>query len=165
LDGTLRETNGGHELRFERHLKHPVEEVWAALTEPERLVAWLAQAEVELAPGGRVQLTWLNSPSVARGTVTAFDPPRLVEYSTDIHGRLRWELQPEGHGCLLTFTCTLADNIKEHLARNLAGWHVHLDHLADALEGHTVDWPRWTEDYMGRWTEYHDRYAAKLAKR
>ncbi|MEA2587510.1 MAG: hypothetical protein QOH66_437, partial [Actinomycetota bacterium] len=27
-------------LRFERHLAHPVEKVWRALTEPEQLRSW-----------------------------------------------------------------------------------------------------------------------------
>jgi uncharacterized protein YndB with AHSA1/START domain len=162
MDGSVRKTNEGYQFHFERHLNHPVEKVWAALTEPERLVAWLAQAQLDPALGGSDEQ---GNQTVARGTVTAFDPPRLVEYNLDIHGRLRWELQPEGGGCLLTFTCTLPATVNEHLERYLAGWHVHLDHLADALEGQKVDWPRWTEDYMGRWTEYHDRYAARLAER
>lgn len=154
------------ELRFERHLQHPAEKVWAALTQPERLVDWLAEAEVEHVQGGRMQLRWLNTDAsgnhtVARGTVTQFDPPRLVEYDTDIHGRLRWQLKPEDEGCLLTFTCILPANF-EHVAQNLAGWHIHLDHLADALQGQKVNWPRWQEDYWARWSEYHDRYRARL---
>ena len=59
--------------------------------------------------GGRVVLTWQNTDNegntaVARGTVSALDPPRLLELDTDIHGRLRWELEPDGDGTLLTFT-------------------------------------------------------------
>lgn len=164
--GTFQQTPEGYKLRFERHFQHSVEKVWAALTQPEQLVAWLAEAEVDLTQGGRIQLRWLNSHdygnyTVARGTVTTVDPPRMVEYDTDIHGRLRWELEPEAGGCRLTFTC-IARLSGEELARNLAGWHIHLDHLAAALEGRKVDWPRWQADHWARWTEYHDHYAAAV---
>jgi uncharacterized protein YndB with AHSA1/START domain len=60
-DGTLETRDGVHALRFERHLAHPIEKVWAALTEPDRMAEWLAAAEVDLVEGGRVRLTWLNT--------------------------------------------------------------------------------------------------------
>ena len=95
-DGTLERRDDHQVLRFERRLDHPVERVWRALTEPDELAAWLALAELELTEGGRVVLTWQNTDpdgntAVARGTVSALDPPRLLELDTDIHGRLRWE--------------------------------------------------------------------------
>ena len=33
-DGTLETRDGRHVLRYERRLAHPVERVWAALTQP-----------------------------------------------------------------------------------------------------------------------------------
>jgi uncharacterized protein YndB with AHSA1/START domain len=164
MEGTVREVDGLHEIRYERRLNHPIEKVWAAITQPAGLIGWLAEAEVELALGGRVQLRWLNTKEpgdsiVARGTVTAFDPPHLVEYDTDIHGRLRWELKAQGEGCLLIFTCTIALS-PEQLLSHTAGWHIHLDHLAEALNGQPVDWPRWWTDHYPRWQAIHDRYAA-----
>ena len=41
---------------FHRHYAKPIEKVWAALTTPERLADWLADAEIELRLGGRIQL-------------------------------------------------------------------------------------------------------------
>ena len=82
-DGTL-ERRGGHQvIRFERRLGHPVERVWRALTDPDEIAAWLALADLELEEGGRVVLTWQNTDddgntAVARGTVSALDPPRLL---------------------------------------------------------------------------------------
>lgn len=164
--GTFQVTAEVYRLRFERHFAHPVEKVWGALTQPDQLIAWLAEAEVDLTQGGRMQLRWLNSHdygsyTVARGTVITVNPPRLVEYDTDMHGRLRWELAPAEGGCLLTFTC-IASFSWEELARCLAGWHIHLDHLEQALQGNPVDWPRWKADHWVRWTEYHDHYAASV---
>jgi uncharacterized protein YndB with AHSA1/START domain len=165
--GSVSVREGRYVLRFERHLPHPIERVWAALTDPDELIGWLARAEVDLVEGGRIELHWLNTDeqgnsAVARGTLTRVEPPRLLEYDTDIHGLLRWELRENGDGCVLTFT-NVTPAPEDNLPLVLAGWHIHLDHLADALRGHLVDWPRWNDDQMGRWTEYRDAYAAGLA--
>jgi uncharacterized protein YndB with AHSA1/START domain len=162
-DGTLETRGGNHVLCFQRRLDHSVERVWAALTEPEELVKWLAAAKLDLVEGGHVELRWLNTDeegntAISRGAITELDPPRVIEYDSDIQGLLRWELREDSNGCVLTFTNTLPAN--EYVARSLAGWHIHLEHLADALAGHPVNWPTWTRDYYGRWTEHHERYSA-----
>jgi uncharacterized protein YndB with AHSA1/START domain len=180
-DGTLELVGGKHVLRFERRLDHPVERVWAAITEPAELVGWLADGELDLVEGGAVELRWQNPISeelaakygielpddhdpgevpVVRGTITRIEAPRLIEYDTDLHGLLRWELRPEGAGCVLTLTSTLPP-MEDHLAAQiLAGWHAHLDWLVEALAGHPVDWSDWPIDH---WAEHRDRYAATLA--
>jgi uncharacterized protein YndB with AHSA1/START domain len=163
-DGTFERRDGGYVLRFERHLPHPIERVWAALTEPEQIVAWSASADVDLVQDGEIELRWLNTDeegnsALARGRITRLEPPRLLEYDTDIHGLLHWELREADGGCVLTFT-NVTPAPEDYLTKVLAGWHVHLDFLADALDGRPVDWPNWPVD---RWTEHHDRYAAKLA--
>lgn len=168
MDGTLRIVGDAYELHYTRHLTHSVQQVWRALVEPGRVVEWLAEAEIEPVVGGRVQLRWLNTDeqgntAVARGTVVAIDPTKLLEYVTDIHGRLRWSLQEEGEGALITFTATLPGPIPG-IERILAGWQIHLDHLADALEGRPVNWPTWMADHYGRWSEYRDRYAIMLSQ-
>ncbi len=160
--GTL-ETRGDRSLlRYERHLKHPIDRVWRAITDPDEIVRWLAAAEIDLERAGRVRLEWLNTDehgersehAVAEGRITELDPPRLVVYDTDVHGVLRWELHEEGTGTRLDLTVDIAlpeDNVTE----NRSGWHVHLDFLEDALEGGAVDWPNWPRD---RWAAIHERY-------
>ena len=60
-DGTVeRLDDGRHRISFERRLGHAPERVWAALTDPEQLIAWWGEAEVELRPGGRFDVRWLN---------------------------------------------------------------------------------------------------------
>jgi uncharacterized protein YndB with AHSA1/START domain len=166
-DGTIATRDGRHVMRYERRLDHPVPRVWAAITRPVELRAWLAEADIDLTVGGRVELRWLNTDdegnhAVARGTVTALDPPRLLELDTEPHGVLRFELRDDGAGTALTFTVTTpAPN--EHIASALAGWHIHLEHLADALDGHSVDWPAWGTEHRPRWDELHARYVARDA--
>jgi uncharacterized protein YndB with AHSA1/START domain len=165
-DGTLERRGDGQVIRFERRLDHPVERVWRALTEPDELADWLALADLDLKDGGHVVLTWQNTDpdgntAVARGTVTALDPPRLVEFDTDIHGRLRWELEPDGDGTALKFTAE-AQLPPDWELEVLAGWHIHLDHLEHVLGGGSIDWPNWSRDHMPEWERIRERYAATV---
>jgi uncharacterized protein YndB with AHSA1/START domain len=166
-DGTLETRDGRHVMRYERRLAHPIDRVWAALTQPTELRGWLADADIELVEGGRVQLRWLNTDdegnsAVADGTVTALDAPRLLELDTDPHGILRWELREGDGGTALTFTVSVpAPNEAVDLAR--AGWHIHLEHLADALDGRPVDWPAWRTGHRPRWEQIHRSYGSSGA--
>jgi uncharacterized protein YndB with AHSA1/START domain len=146
-------------LRFERRLAHPVERVWAALTDPAQLIAWWGDAEVELVEGGRFTMRWLNTDDegeafVMHATVTRLEAPTLLETEGDAHGVLRWELQPDADGTLLRFSSTL-ELPEEYRSRTLAGWHFHLDALADVLEGHEVDLVNLPDE---RWEKIHEQY-------
>lgn len=163
-DGRIERRGEAFILRFERHLAHPIEQVWAAITEPEQLLAWLGEAEIEPVSGGHIQVRWLNSDrqgnsAIMQATITQFEPPHLLEYAGDIHGVLRFELREEGTGCCLTFSSTLpAPNA--YLSESLAGWHSHLDFLEEALEGQAVDWTNWP---FARWSRHHERYTRSLS--
>jgi uncharacterized protein YndB with AHSA1/START domain len=162
-DGTVEHRDGRTILRYERRLAHPVQAVWAAITEPARLREWLADADVELREGGAVQLRWLNADeegnqTVMDATVSALDPPRLLEIAGDPHGTLRFELSEDGDGTRLVFT--VARPSDEDLDLVLPGWHIHLEHLADALDGRPVDWSTWGRDHGPRWRELQQAYAA-----
>lgn len=162
--GTVTIIGGRTHLRFERQLLHPVARVWHALTDPIELRAWLAEAEIDPVEGGRVVLRWLNTDeagnrAVAQGKLSRCVPSQTIEFDTDLHGRLRFELTPTAEGCKLVFT-TEGLVPKDFLLRTLAGWHVHLDFLADALEGQKVDWPHWPFD---RWQTIYDQYEAQTA--
>jgi uncharacterized protein YndB with AHSA1/START domain len=164
---TTRLPDGRHQLRYQRTLGHSVARVWAALTEPSELVGWLADAQVELSVGGRIVLRWLNTDdqgntAISTGTIRRLDPPWLLEYDSDIHGLLRWELQELPDGCALTFT-TITPAPLEYLPLVQAGWHIHLDHLADALAGQPVEWARWSPQLRATgsgqcWQDYYDQY-------
>ena len=166
-DGVLERDGDQAVLRFERSRAHPVDRGWAALTEPSEIRGWLADADIDLVPGGRVELRWRNTDqdgnqAVATGTITALDAPRLLEFDTVPHGRLRWELRPDGDATRLTLTVTVP-SADDTVMLALAGWHIHLEHLADALAGRPVDWPRWNEDHLPRWEEIHAQYVAQAS--
>ncbi len=161
-DGTVSHDGDKAVIRFERHLPYPVDEVWSALTEPARVLAWLGDLDIEPRSGGRFDLTWRNpTPDGDRFTmhaiITTFDPPRLLETTGDAHGVLRWELTAQGGGTTLVFTSTL-ELADEFRTRVLAGWHFHLLALAHTLAGGSVDLVELPE-----WNAIHERYLARDA--
>jgi uncharacterized protein YndB with AHSA1/START domain len=144
-------------LRFERRLGHPVERVWAAITDPAEIEAWWGRATVDLREGGAMRIEWLNGDVTMPAAITELDPPRLLEIEGEPHGVLRFELQRDGDGTLLTFT-TRSQIPDELRSKVLAGWHFHLDALEDFLEhGTRIDWPNWPLD---RWQAIHDGHYA-----
>ena len=59
MNGTLHAGEGRFVLRFERRLAHPLEKVWAALTDPAELGHWFPQdVEADLRPGGTIRFTF-----------------------------------------------------------------------------------------------------------
>jgi uncharacterized protein YndB with AHSA1/START domain len=163
-DGVLEKWYGKDVVRFRRRLAHPIEQVWTALTEPGELIGWWGEAEVDLVEGGRFTMRWLNTDehgnsAVMHATITRLEPPNLLETRGDIHGVLRWELSPDGNGTVLTFSSML-DLPEEYRTKVLAGWHFHLDALAETLEGRPVDIVNLPND---RWELVHGQYAARLA--
>jgi uncharacterized protein YndB with AHSA1/START domain len=162
-DGVLEDAGGRKVIRFRRRLAHPVDRVWRALTDPVDLIGWWGDVRVDLVEGGEFTVTWLNTDDEGKGftmhaVITALDPPHLLETSGDAHGVLRWELRPDGGGTELTFSSTL-DLPEEYRTMTIAGWHVHLGALADALAGRSTDLVN-----LPGWPPVHEAYVAKYAR-
>ncbi|GAA2937481.1 hypothetical protein GCM10020221_36550 [Streptomyces thioluteus] len=159
------ETHGDvHTLRYELSLPYPQERVWDAVATPEGLPTWLAAAEpFERREGGAITLRWLNAAgpegagTVAPGRVTAWEPPSVAEYTVEVHGRIRFELErapASVGGTLLHFTNEMPGTDDERLDC-LAGWHHHFEYLLQALAGHPADWPTWSVE---RWEALRREY-------
>ena len=59
IEGKLRSEGDRAGVRFERRYDFAPEEVWSALTDPDRLGRWLANVvELELRVDGRFLLVW-----------------------------------------------------------------------------------------------------------
>ncbi|PXY28530.1 SRPBCC domain-containing protein [Prauserella flavalba] len=147
--GTVHETGDGRcALRFERHVRHAPEKVWAAITEPEHLRSWFpAVVEFDLRPGARlrfgvtaeqVRRYGMDPGHVTEGEVLRADPPRLLEFTWG-EETLRWELSPDGDGgCHVVFTNVVGD--RDTLAPAGAGWHAGLEVMVAQLDGREVGW-------------------------
>lgn len=126
-----------------RRLDHPPAAVWAMLTDPAKLVEWLAPGEIAGEVGGPAKLNFVDSGIVIDSQVAAYEPPRLLEYSWSGPGEpsrpLRWEIAPADEGCVLTLRLKVPDG--EDVARSCAGWEAHLEMLEAALEGVPIKFP------------------------
>jgi uncharacterized protein YndB with AHSA1/START domain len=160
-DAEIRRRGDTYEVVFVRHLKHPVEKVWAALTLPERIAQWFTEmafipdlrlgARVEIGFGRKVPLT---------GAVVALEPPRLFAWSWahDEHpdSVVRCELAPEPGGCVLTFS--QVNMRRGKLAEVAGGWHTCLESLDAAADGRAgVEWTPEREKV------HEQRYDARVA--
>jgi uncharacterized protein YndB with AHSA1/START domain len=160
MDAIVTRVDDRYELRFERRLRHGIAEVWAALTEPGELARWLAPPSRPLTSTGAYELRFDNTEDTARGEVTRVEPPTLLECTWTSRDAaqgsvLRWELRADGDGCRLVLTHVLpAPGCRPELA---AGWHGHLDALADVLAGGSGDWPD------GKWQRLRGEYATRIA--
>lgn len=141
--GTVGKLDDGRSfVRFERLLPHAIEDVWTAITDPEHLAKWFPGIQIDLKLGGDFTIHFggdCEGPPHVEGTVTRLDPPNLLQL-----GGMRWQLEVEGSGCLLTFTDILMDDSasgrtwEEFCNSVLGGWHRYLDVLEDALAGREV---------------------------
>jgi len=124
---------------FVRHLRHPIEKVWAALTTPERLADWFVGADVDLRIGGRITFDGRGL-SNTQMRITVCDPPRALAWAWTIAGKdtlVRFDLTPEPGGSRLTLTHSGVPRAGEGVRR---GWHAHLEALPDAIEGRATSW-------------------------
>jgi uncharacterized protein YndB with AHSA1/START domain len=125
-DGEVREGPDGWTVRFERQLTRPADEVWAALSSDS------ADARV----GGPAPEGFTNG-FVPAGDVTAVQAPTLLEYRWESrangHGRVRWELRPGNGGARLVLTQSGPADLADQRLNALAGWHTHLELLAETL--------------------------------
>jgi uncharacterized protein YndB with AHSA1/START domain len=153
MDGTVRHTDQGYVLRFERHLAHPADVVWAAFAEPGRRASWFFAGRLDLRPEGKVDLA--DSAHGITGKVVSVEPPWLLEFTwvsaeCPEDSVVRFELAPANQGCSLVFTHTVpASANRMNLA---AGWHCHLDALPLALDGEETQWPE------GKWRRTLEHY-------
>lgn len=142
--GSLRTEQRGHAgVHFERLYDATPDEVWAALTNPEQLRGWLADASrLELRPDGRMELQFQGDAETTEGLVREVDPGAVLEWEW-VHdpGRrsvVRFELVPRDAGCLLVLDHRLLD--ADSAPGYGAGWQGHLDALEALLRaGEPVD--------------------------
>ena len=141
--GNLTRANGYLQGRLQRHIEHDQQAVWAMLTVPERMAEWLAPGSIELKQGGAAKLNFTDSGTVIDSTVSAFDAPRLLEYSWSSPGQpsrpVRWETTAVSGGTQLTLTVGVPQG--EDIARACAGWEAHLMMLLAAIEGVPIKFP------------------------
>jgi len=147
----IQKADEGFTARFDRHLKHSVENVWAYLTENEKLAKWFSELSVDdLREGGSIKFD-MQDGTFEEMKITALDTCSVLEYTWG-EDLVRFELYPEAEGCLLVLKEYIT-KLTSHTPRDLAGWHVCLDVIAALLDEREIpsrqeEWKKWYEQYV-----------------
>ena len=148
LKGTLLAAEGKGIVRMEDRYDTSIDDLWSALTDPQRLARWVAKVSGDLRLGGVLRASF-TSGWEGPGRLDECEPPRRLLLTLD-PGRedetvIEAELFAEGDQTRLV--------VEERglplgeLAAHGAGWQAHVEDLAAYLEGRErVDWrQRWIE--------------------
>ncbi len=152
-------------------LRHTPEHIWAALSTPEGLAAWLmcTNAKIDGRSGGTIETTSGAAQYHSTGTILRRDPPRVLEYEWNVapvpemplgqHAVFRYELQPDGDSTVLVVTYR---RITRDTARGfLPGLHALLDRLDAQLRGDPLpDWMTRFTELRAAYPEWEDHAAA-----
>ena len=150
--GTLERDGDMGVLRYRRHLSHSRPKVWRALSEAEQLAGWFPTTiDGPMTAGAPLSFGFREvAIDPMAGEMLVFDPPSVMELRWG-DDTLRFELHEEGENTVLDLTVTFPEFGKA--ARDGAGWHVCLDHLAQVVAGMRASEP---ED--DRWRAVHPHY-------
>lgn len=130
----------GDTIVFERTVAHPPEHVWRAISEESELQAWMrypvkftaeAGASVDFFSGDILGQVFIADPP--RTLAFSFWSPSSTEEEMKTDWTVRWDLEPAGAGCRITFQHRLLGGA--HLWGLGEGWHGFLEQLLAYLDG------------------------------
>jgi uncharacterized protein YndB with AHSA1/START domain len=154
--GLLQVDHESARVAFQRILHHPIEDVWAAITDPKQLEMWFMTKVSHESTTGRLEMRHVNGVR-ATGRVLEWNPPRVYEYEWIVdpgpalpHGEnsiVRWELSSLNEGTLLVLTHRkLTRRTAEVFAR---GFEALLDRLSAHMDGTPLPEPPWLAQARG----------------
>ena len=151
--GSLHSLDGEGVVRMEDRLDTRIDDLWRALTDPDRLAHWYGEVEGELFQGGELRVR-IAVAGERTGQVEACEPPqRLLLRMRDP------DPQPGQPEQTVNEARLIAEGARTRLVwevRGLpvnllpaygAGIQIHVEHLADYIEGRElhIDDARWEE--------------------
>jgi uncharacterized protein YndB with AHSA1/START domain len=80
--GSLRAADGKGVVRIEDRFDTAIDDLWAAITDPDRLARWYGQVEGDLRPGGEFRVYLEADDIESAGRVEACEPPRRLRVTT-----------------------------------------------------------------------------------
>jgi uncharacterized protein YndB with AHSA1/START domain len=156
-----------YEFVFRRLIDLPALIVWDAVSDPDMVSGWLAEASIEQEDGGEFWFEWMTVPdrsltSASGGVVTRFEEGRAIDYTFVHEGEvsarflLRLQEVPGGPRDRQTeLGVTVSGFLPTGIANVLkASWRLHLDLLEDLVHGKPVDWTTCEAEHGATWRRY-----------
>jgi len=157
--GSLRSADGAGVVRIEDRYDTDIDDLWEALTDPERLRRWYGVVDGDLRPGGEFRTYIAANDIESIGRVEACEPPRrllLTTRESDESYERGQGVPPYDQAIEATLTWDGDQTILVIEARGMpldkiafygAGWQIHAENLAGYIAG------RQRGDTEARWGE------------
>jgi uncharacterized protein YndB with AHSA1/START domain len=147
-------------LRLTRTFKAPIEDVWAAVTEPERLERWIGTFTGDPADG-RVAFRMTAEGEAApeeEMVIRECDPPRRLAVTSQV-GIHQWflELDLVEQDGVTTLSFSQPDLDREDAPSVGPGWEYYLDRLGASLSGGDVSAIDFDRDYYPAMADHYRR--------
>ncbi|MFD6267975.1 SRPBCC family protein [Nocardia asteroides] len=159
--GHRRDLSDGTYCAWTRTFHAPIEDVWAAVTEPERLARWIGTWTGDPASGEvKFQMLFEDEVPAERFRIDECDAPRLLRITTSSphdgenpeHWQLRLDLTEDNGVTTLTFAQNVPDPT---MAQGVGpGWEYYLDRMVAAEAGADPATVRF-EDYYPALSAYY----------
>jgi uncharacterized protein YndB with AHSA1/START domain len=156
--GSLRSADGAGVVRIEDRYDTHIDDLWSAITDPDRLARWFGEVDGELSQRGRFRVHIADAGD-RTGQVEACEPPqRLVVTTRETDESYRrgqgvppfdavWEITLTADGDRTILVIEVKGMPLEKIAFFGAGWQIHAENLAAYLAGREPD------DVEARWEE------------
>lgn len=154
IRGSLRSADAAGVVHLEALFERNVNDVWSALTDPDRLNQWLGKIDGDLRPGGEFSAYFFATGWEGTGHVDACEAPQLLRILTKSEGEpdcvIEITLAADGERSRLVFEDRGLP--LEQIAAYGAGDQVLVEDLAAYLDGQDRC------DARARWQELHPTY-------
>ena len=156
--GRIDTTDGVRRLVIERELRAPIHDVWAAVTEPDRLVRWIGTFTGDPASGRVLFRMTAEGEDASEDDmeIRECDPARRLAVTSQV-GDERWQLELDlverDGGTVLTFTQPDIDPVAAESVG--PGWEYYLDRLVAVLTDGDVTGVDFDRDYYPAMLEHY----------
>ena len=161
--GRIESRDGARCLVIEREFRAPIDDVWAAVTEPDRMARWIGTWTGDPATR-RVEFRMTfegDDPSAEDVEIRECDPPRRLAVTTHAEGQ-SWQLEldlSEADGVTtLVFTQPGVDPVEAESVG--PGWEYYLDRLVAAETEGDVGSIDFDSDYYPAMVEHYRSQAS-----
>jgi uncharacterized protein YndB with AHSA1/START domain len=141
-------------IRMEDVYDTDIDDLWSALTDPDRLGRWLATVEGDFRVGGEIYARFASTDEGC-GRIDVCEAPRrlmvTMKPGTSEEAEMEAVLTQEGNKTRLIIEDRRLT--RENLSDYAAGWHVHLEDLATYMAGEVPS------EWHARWRELCPAYA------